>query len=278
MTEPIRFDPNSKINSEEKSKRGVAKPDRFNEILEDSSRKSAAQLKKHNKGLDAESEDLEEFGKVEEEESSSIFDLSASKKAKKEFAEELKRSHEEPLEKKSKEDEFIHLSAKSEKEKSNAVIPAPVSEGLSQAVSSSQVKAISEPATDLQELIKQITNHISEMRYAGKTETIVTLQHPPLFNGAKLVLTSFDSAKGEFNIAFENLSLKAKNFLDHGNHLNTLQANLHQKGYVAHIITATTTEETAVFEMEQTRYARGDDEPQDQRQGQQNQDNEEQET
>src|SRR5690606_29209194 len=69
------------------------------------------------------------------------------------------------------------------------------------------------PAQNIKEIVDQIVSHISQMSYAGKTETLVTLSHPPLLAGANVVLTSFESAKGEFNIAFENLTQEAKMFL-----------------------------------------------------------------
>jgi hypothetical protein len=99
--------------------------------------------------------------------------------------------------------------------------------------------------SNIQEMIDQIVTNIYTIRVEGKTETLITLKHPPLFEGANLVITAFDTAKGEFNIAFENLTQMAKHFLEMQDNQNALRFALEDKGYVVHIITTTTLTETA---------------------------------
>lgn len=96
------------------------------------------------------------------------------------------------------------------------------------------------PASHIQEIIDQMVSQVTEIKDTGRTETIVTLKHPPLFAGADIVVTAFDSAKGEFNISFENLSQAAKNILDQQSNRDSLLLALEQKGYNVHILTATT--------------------------------------
>ena len=96
------------------------------------------------------------------------------------------------------------------------------------------------PATNIQDIINQMVSKVTEIKDTGRTETVVTLKHPPLFAGADIVVTSFDSAKGEFNISFENLTQAAKNILDMQSNRDSLLLALEQKGYNVHIITATT--------------------------------------
>lgn len=88
-------------------------------------------------------------------------------------------------------------------------------------------------------------------------------------------MTAFDSAKGELNIAFENLSQRAKTFLDSNNHLDLLKLHLEQKGYITHIITTTTLTETKVFTQAQPQPHKGDERDQQQQQQRQNQEQEE---
>lgn len=96
-------------------------------------------------------------------------------------------------------------------------------------------------AAELQALITQIVDKAYQMELDGKTETTVLLKHPPLFAGANLVVTSFDTARGEFNISFENLTQAAKYVLDMQANRDSLKLALEQKGYAVHIVTTTTT-------------------------------------
>ena len=99
---------------------------------------------------------------------------------------------------------------------------------------------------NLQSLINQMIEKVSEMTLSGKTDTSITLKNPPIFEGANIILTSFDSAKGEFNIAFENLTQTAKNILDLKANKDSLVLALEQKGYTVHIVTTTTLIETRI--------------------------------
>lgn len=96
------------------------------------------------------------------------------------------------------------------------------------------------PVKDVQEIINQLVESIYSIRESGKTDMAITLKHPPLLEGAQLIVTSFDSAKGEFNISFENLTQAAKNVLDLRANQDSLLHALEQKGYAVHIITTTT--------------------------------------
>ncbi len=59
-----------------------------------------------------------------------------------------------------------------------------------------------------------------------------------MFEGSELVVTSYDSARGEFNIAFTNLTQEAKQLLD--SQRASLMRDLADSGYVAHIVVVTT--------------------------------------
>lgn len=99
-------------------------------------------------------------------------------------------------------------------------------------------------AQELQEIVDQIVSKLYTLSSKGKTDTLIKLQHPPLFAGSSVVITSFDSAKGEFNITFENLTQAAKQMMDMQENQNSLKFALEQKGYTVHMITATTLAET----------------------------------
>lgn len=96
------------------------------------------------------------------------------------------------------------------------------------------------PVSNVQAIINQMVAKVTEMKNAGSTETVITLKNPPLFEGATIVLTGFDSAKNEFNVSIENLTQAAKQLLDQQSNKDSLILALEKKGYAVHILTATT--------------------------------------
>ncbi len=92
----------------------------------------------------------------------------------------------------------------------------------------------------IQELVDQIVKELYVIETAGKTDTILVLKQPTIFNDARVVLTSFNASTKEFNIAFENLAPQAKQLIDQN--LNTLRTSLEEHGYAnaVHIISTTT--------------------------------------
>ncbi|MDB2613777.1 hypothetical protein N9Y92_01295 [Chlamydiales bacterium] len=87
------------------------------------------------------------------------------------------------------------------------------------------------------EIAQQMIDKMDTMKMNGETDTVVTLKHPPLFKGAQITVKEFSQAKGEFNIAFENLSPQAKHLIDLRASQDSLVNTLSQKGYVIHIVT-----------------------------------------
>lgn len=100
------------------------------------------------------------------------------------------------------------------------------------------------PVRNIQEIINQMIDKVNEIKTDGRTETVVTLKHPPMFANATIVVTAFDSAKGEFNISFENLTQAAQNLLNMQANRDSLLHALEQRGYNVHILIATTLTES----------------------------------
>lgn len=97
-------------------------------------------------------------------------------------------------------------------------------------------RPVMHPDTEL--LFTQMVDKMTTLSNEGKTDTNMVLKHPPLFEGATLKITSFQSARGEFNISFENLKPEAlKLFQASSEGLKTAMQN---KGFTIHIISATT--------------------------------------
>lgn len=87
-------------------------------------------------------------------------------------------------------------------------------------------------------LVDQIVQTIETVRKDGMTETIVTLRHPPILEGSKLTLTTFEGAHNEFNVGFSNLSADGKNFLDRNllSLNDSLNNNRSLEGYVVNVL------------------------------------------
>lgn len=92
------------------------------------------------------------------------------------------------------------------------------------------------PATrDLQEIIDHVVNSISLLQANDQTDLLVTLRNPPILSGAELVLSSYGSAKGEFNVAFYNLTQESQQFLQQMHAQTGIKQALEQKGYIMHM-------------------------------------------
>ncbi len=127
-------------------------------------------------------------------------------------------------------------------------------------------KSVSDPMrtnmVEMQELFDQVESQITILSNSkGQTDTTLTLKQPPIFEGASLTVSTDANARGQFNITFENLNPTAKHLIDMTDNQNTLRNNLEQKGYMVHIVIATTTtvENSQVVKAEQFGARRDDD-------------------
>lgn len=140
-----------------------------------------------------------------------------------------------------------------------SINPLANSQPISAINATSNTQTTGTVAVELQEIIDQIVNKIYTLEVDGRTDTVITLKYPPSFAGVNLVISAFASAKKEFNVSFENLSLMARNLVVENE--NALRLSLANKGYTVHIVVATTyTETRPVFEGEQTNRGREDKE------------------
>jgi|EndMetStandDraft_9_1072997.scaffolds.fasta_scaffold73348_1 hypothetical protein len=95
--------------------------------------------------------------------------------------------------------------------------------------------------TAMQEICAQLVKQMYTVETKGQTDTVVILQYPPLFKDAKIVVSSYESAKGQFNITFENLTQAAQLVLDKDENRQILLDTLEKRGYNVQIMTTTTT-------------------------------------
>ena len=97
------------------------------------------------------------------------------------------------------------------------------------------------PEADLKALANKLADQIVvQIKSSDIAETSVQIKNIPLFDGASVTVKEFQTAQGEFNISFENLSNQAKALMDMGVNQEALKAALDAKGIPVHIITTTT--------------------------------------
>jgi hypothetical protein len=89
-------------------------------------------------------------------------------------------------------------------------------------------------------LVEQLVKKMYTVTQKGQTDTVMTLDHLPLFKDARVVVSSFETARGQFNITFENLSQAAQRLLDLEENRRVLLNSLEAKGYNVQIFTTTT--------------------------------------
>lgn len=98
---------------------------------------------------------------------------------------------------------------------------------------------------DIIKLIDQMVEKITTFSNEGKTDTTITIKNPAMFDGATLKITSFDSARGEFNVAFQNLKPEAQKLLQEN--MDGFKIAMQNKGFTVHIATASTVADTPIY-------------------------------
>jgi hypothetical protein len=87
------------------------------------------------------------------------------------------------------------------------------------------------------ELARQMAESIATLISKAETSISVTLKHPPIFEGASLVVTEQHLARKEFNVTFANLSPDARRLIESTANQQQLRQSLIEKGYTLHMVT-----------------------------------------
>lgn len=124
-------------------------------------------------------------------------------------------------------------------------------------------------------LFTQMVGKMTTLSNEGKTDTVMVLKHPPLFEGVSLKITAFQSARGEFNISFENLKPEALKLLQAQG--DGLKMALQNKGFTVHILSATTVDAPIRAGEAQAGREQGEEQQRQQQQKQQQQQQQQQE-
>lgn len=100
-------------------------------------------------------------------------------------------------------------------------------------------EAATSSSQDMQKVIDAVVEAMSILNAGDQTDVAVKLQNPPILRGAEVVLSSFGSARGQFNVAFYNLTQASQAFLQQMQAQAGIKQALEDKGYVMHMFTAT---------------------------------------
>ncbi len=108
------------------------------------------------------------------------------------------------------------------------------------AIAASKQQAPLLQTSDLKALIDQMTKAVTTITSPDQTTTTISLKYPPIFNGASLQITEYDSAQKQFNITFTDLSPDARRLIESQQNQSNLRQNLIEKGYTIQMITVET--------------------------------------
>lgn len=122
----------------------------------------------------------------------------------------------------------------------------------------------------IQDIVEKLLDKLTIIETKGQTDTTMTL-NAGTFKGAVVVISQFDSANGQLNIAFENLTQQAQRVLDAQPNRDALLIALSEKGYAVQQFTTTTILEHKPVDIpsSETRFGKPREEREDQPQKEQ---------
>jgi hypothetical protein len=115
-------------------------------------------------------------------------------------------------------------------------------------------------APKLQAIVDQVVEAMYTVTKSGQTDTVIVLQHPPLFAGVTVKISTYEQAPGQLNVSFSNLTSSGKRLLDEN--LASLKLNLekNEHSFIVQQLTTTTLDEVP-------RYTSGDGQQQRDKEG-----------
>ena len=103
-----------------------------------------------------------------------------------------------------------------------------------------KVEQIASVKSPIHDIVVELIDKLTIIQTKGQTDTVVTLNMPGVFKGTVVVISEFDTAHGQLNLSFENLSVQAKNLIDSLPNREALLVALSERGYIVQTIVATT--------------------------------------
>lgn len=120
-----------------------------------------------------------------------------------------------------------------------AFTPAPQASIITPPASAPKMpEQVSSARETLLALAKAMVEKIELIKEPGKTETTLTLNHPPLFSGVQIKITELDTSQKQFNLTFSNFTNPdARALIDLASNQDKLRETLIAKGYTLQLIT-----------------------------------------
>lgn len=115
-----------------------------------------------------------------------------------------------------------------------------------------KVEQVVPVASPIHNIVVDLIDKLMIVKSAGQTDTVVTLNTPGLFKGTIVVISEFDTANGQLNLAFENLKGEAKILLDSLPNREALLQVLSKEGYTVQQFITTTIIEHPPITADQT--------------------------
>lgn len=100
-----------------------------------------------------------------------------------------------------------------------------------------QTTSVNSPIHDI---VVELIDKLTIIQTKGQTDTVVTLNMPGAFKGTVVVISEFDTARGQLNLSFENLTVQGKNLIDSLPNREALLVALSERGYIVQTVVATT--------------------------------------
>ena len=100
-----------------------------------------------------------------------------------------------------------------------------------------QTTSVNSPIHDI---VVELIDKLTIIQTKGQTDTVVTLNMPGAFKGTVVVISEFDTARGQLNLSFENLTAQGKNLIDSLPNREALLVALSERGYIVQTVVATT--------------------------------------
>ena len=119
----------------------------------------------------------------------------------------------------------------------HAPIATPAVATTASVATNTSVPVRQEARVAMVELVDKLVSSLVIMSRVDRTDTQITLQHPPLFAGATVVITEFASSKQQFNLTFYNLSPDARALIANVQNQDNLRSTLIERGYTLQMVT-----------------------------------------
>jgi hypothetical protein len=119
-----------------------------------------------------------------------------------------------------------------------AASPALLAAGIAQ-IRAEAPKEVPRGANNVaMQLMEQMVAKLEKITAPTKVDTMITIKHPPLFDGVQIVVTEYSSSQKQFNVTFQGrIDPQARDLIVQKVNQEALRQALLEKGYTLQMIT-----------------------------------------